>query len=132
MKIRELNVVKSVWLHITSDMDLFYTRAKQRGVILTFNNFEYNKQETDCKRTYYSCRDKKHFNFAATLATDTESGAVVRTTGEHSHYSSLLERQVKSIERDAILNASLNPTVTPRTVLRMMQFQMKLQFHRHT
>ena len=102
-----------------------YENTKQDGKILIYKQFQYNKHQKDGNRIHYRCRDRSKFQCRATISTD--SGNVVRCSGEHNHDSELMKRYAKMEEKNAIKDAARNPTVAPKTILGNLTNKLQLE-----
>ena len=98
----------------------FIQSSRKKNILVDENQFEYKKKRGPINnRTSWECRQKDLKSCKAKATTILRDGIeyIEKTKGDHTHNSNILHRRVEVLQKNAVENASKNPTIPCRAIL---------------
>ena len=92
--------------------------STNKKVLMDTLGYRLHYKKKDNRKKYYHCSHKDDLQCPVKVTLDIASDMITGVRGEHNHDNMLMESEVRKIIKANVLQASQNPTVTSRTVLK--------------
>lgn len=89
-----------------------------RKVLMDPMGYRLHYKKKDDRKRYYNCSHKDDLECPVKVTLDIASDMITGVRGIHNHDNQLVESEVRKIIKTKVLQASNNPSVTSRTVLK--------------